>query len=70
MKTPQEKPKKRGPKKRPASQFKGYRLQIRLTPAERRALERAAIGDVSTWARGVLLALAAKKSRTKEPADA
>ena len=30
-------------------------LRIRLTPEQKKVLERAAEGDVSTWARSVLL---------------
>jgi DNA-binding CsgD family transcriptional regulator len=30
-------------------------LRIRLTPEQRKCLERVAKGNVSTWARGVLL---------------
>ncbi len=51
--------KKRGPKPRPESELRGYRLQIRMTDAERRAIESAA-DDVSKWARDVLLREACK----------
>ena len=47
------------------------RIEIRVTAAEKRALERAAemdrasIGQVSTWARRALMKLARKKSRNE-----
>lgn len=54
-----KKPSKPGPKPGPKAEFRAYRLQIRLNLAERKAMEKAAGGgDVSTWAREILLAAA------------
>ena len=53
---------KRGrPPKKPTERHT-ERLEIRFTPEEAKALERAASGKMATWARNTLLK-AAKRSR-------
>ena len=61
----EEKPGRGRPPKAPGDR-KTAELRIRLTPAQRAALDAASDGgETSTWARGVLLAAAERKHRKR-----
>jgi hypothetical protein len=54
---------KRGRPKKPPGDLRSDELRIRLTAGERRALDRAAGGRTSTWARAILLLAAVTDGR-------
>jgi hypothetical protein len=59
-----------GRPKKPEGEVRENILRIRLTPAERSILDRAAQArgeDTSTWARSVLLSLVGRKGRKGGP---
>lgn len=56
-----EKPFGRPPK--PPDERKSAELRIRLTEAQRKALDEAANGKTSTWARKLLLTAAKRKAK-------
>jgi hypothetical protein len=55
------KKKQPGRPEKPKSQKRDYRLVVKLTEAERKAIKSAADGDVSGWVRDILLAHAGGK---------
>lgn len=64
------KTRKMGRPPKPPGEARTAELRIRLTPAEREALDATAKArgeDTSTWARAVLLALAGRKGRSDGP---
>ena len=56
-----KKDEKRGRPKLPDKIRRDYTLKVRLSDNERDAIESAAVGKTSVWAREVLLAAAKKK---------
>lgn len=52
---------KRGRPPKPAAEVRSHALNLKLTAAERAAIDRAANGKPTAWARGVLLRAARRK---------